>query len=287
MHGETGFVGLVAARAVAHRGVSCVCGFDLGVSAFVAMEFRECIERAYEYCGCDRNPSDDEAAMWMEVFRRHAPAVRPLTVVHLESGSGLLTPFLADTFGGPAFGVEPFARSREAAGRWEAHPAVTYMDGRISEIPLPPDSCDLVVVFPLWHQMREPERAVREIARVLRPGGRVMLKAWFADRLPILPWHAWYPRSREIEMPILPELAGVAAAFAESGLRRIAVERVRQTVAPHMADYVDGLVAFRRLVMRPELRPEEERTGWDAACAAIEAGQAGPVEEDFDLLVLG
>ncbi|NUP31057.1 MAG: hypothetical protein HOU01_05005 [Streptomycetaceae bacterium] len=48
-----------------------------------------------------------------------------------------------------------------------------------------------------------------------------------------------------------------------------------------------GSAGFPRGLGWLELSLEEDPAGWDAACAAIEAGHAGPVDEDFDLLVLG
>ena len=46
--------------------------------------------------------------------------------------------------------------------------------GTAEEIPLPDDSVDAVVVAQAWHWF-DPERAVKEVARVLRPGGRLGL----------------------------------------------------------------------------------------------------------------
>ncbi|WP_345679868.1 class I SAM-dependent methyltransferase [Yinghuangia aomiensis] len=252
------------------------------------MTFREYIDRNYERSGCDRTACDEDLDRWMEVFAQHAPGTRPLTVVHLESEWGQLTPSLARVFGGPVFGVEPCDRVRAKAQQDAACPAVSYLDGRMSEIPLPQDSCDLVVVWPLWHEIREPDRAVREIARVLRPGGRVMLKAWFGDRLPRLPWHAWHPRSAAIERQVLPQLSQVTAAFAEAGLQRIAVERVPQMVASEAGFrmYVDHLT-YRRLIMAGYLDLDEDRAGWAAAWQAVEAGLTEPLYEEYDLLVLG
>ncbi len=46
--------------------------------------------------------------------------------------------------------------------------------GTAEEIPLPDDSVDAVLVAQAWHWF-DPERAVKEVARVLRPGGRLGL----------------------------------------------------------------------------------------------------------------
>lgn len=61
---------------------------------------------------------------WMREFAELAPPQRPLTVLDLGCGIGRFTPALADTFGGPVYGVEPSDQMRRQAA---AHPAVTYL----------------------------------------------------------------------------------------------------------------------------------------------------------------
>ncbi|HET6296948.1 MAG TPA: class I SAM-dependent methyltransferase, partial [Kribbella sp.] len=42
---------------------------------------------------------------WMGAFTGHAPTERPLAVLDLGCGIGRFTPALAETFGGPVYGV--------------------------------------------------------------------------------------------------------------------------------------------------------------------------------------
>jgi ubiquinone/menaquinone biosynthesis C-methylase UbiE len=107
---------------------------------------------------------------WMNVFAGHAPAARPLTVLDLGSGTGRFTPALARTFGGPVYGVEPSRRMRHVAQQSSAHPAVTYLAGRAERIPLAADSCDVVLMYLVFHHVSDRAAAAADIARVLRPG---------------------------------------------------------------------------------------------------------------------
>jgi SAM-dependent methyltransferase len=58
-------------------------------------------------------------------------------------------------------------------------PAITAAEGSAEEIPLPDESVDAVLVGQAWHWF-DPDRALPEIARVLRPGG-VLAALWNGD----------------------------------------------------------------------------------------------------------
>ncbi len=158
------------------------------------------------------------ARAWSEVFAANAPPQRPLTVLDLGSGTGRFSGLLAELFGGPVYGVEPSEQMRA-----EAQPAegVAFLAGRAEAIPLADDSCDLVLMFLSFHHVRDRQAAAREIARVLRPGGRVLIRNQFSDQFPDLDWHQYFPSARRIEMQMFPSTTEVEAPFAGVGLKRI------------------------------------------------------------------
>jgi ubiquinone/menaquinone biosynthesis C-methylase UbiE len=89
--------------------------------------------------------------------------------VDLAAGTGLFT----RTLGGRArevVAVEPDERMRHVLTR--RSPGVRVLDGRAEDIPLTDGCADAVFVSHAWHWF-DPERAVPEIARVLRDGGRL------------------------------------------------------------------------------------------------------------------
>ncbi|MBI4236978.1 MAG: class I SAM-dependent methyltransferase [Deltaproteobacteria bacterium] len=50
-------------------------------------------------------------------------------------------------------------------------------------LPFPDAHFDIVVTLSAFHYMREPQRVVNEFARVVRPGGRVVVLDWCRDFL--------------------------------------------------------------------------------------------------------
>jgi len=163
--------------------------------------------------------SPDEVRRWTAAFQAHLPAERPLAVLDLGSGTGRLTPGLADAFGGPVYGVEPSDRMRELAEEAASHPNVTYKPGSAEEIPLPEASVDGVLMFLSFHHFPDQLKALQEVRRVLKPGGVAVLRSQFADLMPDLFWYDYFPSAREVDAGMYLTVAQVKALAEAAGLR--------------------------------------------------------------------
>lgn len=194
-------------------------------------------QRQHQGYAAGRAMPEESRAVWAAALARRVPEQRPLSVLDLGSGTGRLTPMLAETFGGPVWGVEPHEQMRLQAEA-EPHPeTVTYLDGRAEAIPLEDGAVDLVVMFLSLHHVRDRAAAALEIKRVLAPGGRVLIRSTFSDRMPGIDWHEWFDGAREAEMLMFPTTGDVEAMFAPVGLEPVAIDVVREKYADTMTDY--------------------------------------------------
>lgn len=96
------------------------------------------------------------------------PELRRLRVLDLGAGTGKLTRLLADR-GLDVVAVEPSPQMGAALTAYV--PEADLRLGPAEQIPLPDDDVDVVLAGQAFHWF-EPVRALPEIARVLRPGGR-------------------------------------------------------------------------------------------------------------------
>jgi len=121
--------------------------------------------------GLYRRVADD---LVVRVGSRPAP-----TIVDLGSGPGELAIELARRLpGARVIGVDPAAAMRDAAARTAMLAGVTtaaFVHGEAGAIPLPDASADLLVSTLSMHHWPDPAAALREIARVLRPGGEALI----------------------------------------------------------------------------------------------------------------
>jgi len=161
----------------------------------------------------------DEVQRWTAAVQAYLPEERPLTILDLGSGTGRFTPGLAEEFGGPVYGVEPSDRMRKIAETTAAHQAVTYLQGRAEEIPLPEASVDGVLMFLSFHHFRDQLKALREVHRVLKPGGAAFLRSQFADLMPDLFWYDYFPSAREVDAGMFRTLDEAKALAEAAGLR--------------------------------------------------------------------
>ena len=92
-------------------------------------------------------------------------------VLDLGAGTGKLTTRLVER-GLNVIAVDPIAEMLEVLS--STLPDTPALLGTAERIPLPDNSVDAVLVAQAWHWV-DPEKAVPEVARVLRPGGRLGL----------------------------------------------------------------------------------------------------------------
>lgn len=170
-------------------------------------------------------------AVLAEVIREWAGVSAP-EVVDLGSGSGLsLLPWAGQARRVTA--VEPSAGMREVAARRIAElggtaGVFTLRDGTAEATGLPDHCADIVTASQAMHWF-DPDRALPEIARILRPGG--VLAAYDCDWPPAVDWEtdaayaAFDERLRGLEArhglrPPYAEKAGHAERMRRSGLFR-------------------------------------------------------------------
>lgn len=150
-------------------------------------------------------------------------AIKPgSTVLDVGTGTGVLLPFLAAATGpgGKVVALDiaeemlARAKSKNTAGN------VTFVHGDITETPFCPGTFDEIICNSCFPHIVDRPRAVREMARILKPGGRLVI---------------FHPQSREavneihrslggvVANDLLPEDAAMLALLQENGFPAVAL----------------------------------------------------------------
>ncbi|NBE56904.1 class I SAM-dependent methyltransferase [Streptomyces boluensis] len=223
---------------------------------------------------------------WVELIASHVR--RPsASLVEIGAGTGMFSAAMARWIeGSDVLAVDPSEAMLTEARRHHPHPAVRYVSGSAEAVPAPDGTFDLALLSRVIHHIPERPLAVRELARVLRPRGRVIVRTTFRERLDAVVYDYW-PRLRAHDARRFPSEAEVVADFTSAGFAVAEVTSFAQPVTASLGEY------HARLVERPQskfahLTPEEFREGLErleAAVRGVDADQSRPVLERYDVAV--
>ena len=175
------------------------------------------------------------------------------TVLDLGSGGGIDVILSAKRVGetGLAFGLdmtdEMLALARANAQEAGIHNAI-FLKGVIEEIPLPADSVDVVISNCVINLSIDKPAVLTEIARVLKPGGRVGVSDVVAeDRLS--------PEERAERGSFVGCIAGaLSESEYEAGLEAAGFEQVSVEFTHQVADGMHGAIVKAVKTSQPELK---------------------------------
>ena len=212
--------------------------------------------------------------VWISAFEAVLPERRPLAGLDVGSGTGRFTPALARAFG-PVTGVEPSVRMREVAQMQSPHPGVRYLAGTAEDLPVSSGRADYALMFLSWHHVQDKPRAARELARALRPGGRLLLRANFSDHHPRPWWLEYFPRGYEVDAALFQPLHEVIATFTSVGWRVASFGTVTEPSPGTRGDMLERL-RLRTLSFFAQLSPDELETGFGRLEQAVAADPGAP-----------
>jgi ubiquinone/menaquinone biosynthesis C-methylase UbiE len=241
-------------------------------------------ERLHSVYAAGRQMSPDALQTWMEAFARHLPETRPLAWLDLGSGTGRMTPSLANAFGGPVHGVEPSDRMRAQALAQAAHPAVTYSAGSAEHIPLPDASCDAALLFFVWHHVADRTAAVQELRRVVKPRGTLFVVMNFSDRMPDTWWFRVVPEWRELDREQFRSVEEVNRDFADAGWTFASHDEVAWRRSASLAEDFEKL-QLRAVSVFERMSEELAEAGFARIDEALPSLDDGPQYETSNLLV--
>jgi ubiquinone/menaquinone biosynthesis C-methylase UbiE len=240
-----------------------------------------------------RSLDEDALAVWGEFATPFLGPDLEGLVLDLGAGTGRFSGHLAQWSGSPVVAVEPatamarLARSRDA-------PGVRVAVGRSEAIPLRDASVKAAWLSQVLHHIEDLDQAARELARVVRPAGTVLIRGSLGqDDLHEGPsrglvLYRYFPEAGRVA-DAHPGPGRVLDAFARAGLVAQHITQVAQATASSLQELYTR-VATRADSTLAAIDDETFAAGLAAlrADAAAEAAEArvSPVIDRLDFLVL-
>ena len=219
-------------------------------------------------------------------------------VLDVASGTGLVARALRERYGCDVVGLDRSADMLSAAAAVNGH--IPLVRARAESLPFADESFDHLTFTYLMRYVDDPAATLRELARVVRPGGRIAALDFGVPTNPILRivWRAYAtvglpvigraisPRwasvgaflRRSIERFDREHGAGVERDWTDAGLREIRVERMSFGAGVVMSAVKAGATEGPRATGSRLRRPEpggprrEQRVSVAPAFYALEGG---------------
>jgi SAM-dependent methyltransferase len=175
------------------------------------------------------------------------------TVLDLGSGGGIDVILSAKRVGptGTAYGVDMTDEMLALAQKNAREAGITnvhFLKGLIEQIPLPADSVDVVISNCVINLSVDKPAVLTEIARVLRPGGRIGISDVVAE-------DDLSPSDRAERGSFVGCIAGaLSKGEYEAGLQAAGFEQVSVTFTHQVADGMHGAIVKATKTRQPERR---------------------------------
>ena len=158
---------------------------------------------------------------WRTAVAERLPAAPCTTVVDAGAGTGAFLPMWASLGARRIVAVEPspamrsFATARGVVG-------AEVVAGTLASIPLADAAADIVWISAVLHHVADRGAAFAEVARVLRPRGRVLVRGLVpgASRVP---WLDLVPGA-DRALARFPDLAALTTIATDAGLHPVAAD---------------------------------------------------------------
>jgi ubiquinone/menaquinone biosynthesis C-methylase UbiE len=207
-------------------------------------------------------------AIERRLIRRLVGEVRGRNVLDVGCGDGALTSAFSQNGAAYVVGcdIDPQMIARASAQARRDQAAIDYIIANVECLPFRDESFDVVSIVTVLAFVRDPDLAVREIARVLRPGGRLVI----GD---LGKWSLW-AASRRIRGWL-----GLAPMWAAARFRTAGELRMLAQAAQLRVEQVCGAIYYPRSRFLARLMaPLEPRLGelttLGAAFLAVRASKA-------------
>ena len=236
-----------------------------------------------------RLPGRDVIASWCDAVAPHLGDDRSRPLLDVGAGTGWFAAAFADRFDWPVVALEPAAGMRREATEARRDRRVRYVAAKAEALPLSDASACAAWLSTVIHHFADVEAAARELARVLVPGGRVLVRSPFPDRLGAIALCRFFTAARRVATTF-PTVEAMTAAFGAAGFGTVCRVAVPQVSAPSLA----AALAYARTMRHADstLKPLSDAE-FAAGLAALEAAAAAetetepsPVVDHLDLLVL-
>jgi len=159
---------------------------------------------------------------WLPYFVKLVDLAASQRVLDIGCGTGGFARAIAQRIRADVIGVDVATQLlRYAAAQSPALP-IRWVVGRAEDLPLTDQSVDRVLLSLVLHQIDHRQRAIQEVYRVLRLGGRLLVRT-VAPEVALQAWvpFRFFPKVAQIEAARLPAIDAILTMCRQAGFQEL------------------------------------------------------------------
>jgi SAM-dependent methyltransferase len=227
--------------------------------------------------------SSHAATVWRSAMEPYLGSATD--ILDVGAGTGRFSVLLAQWFSARIIGIEPARGMWSIAAEKGRHPNVSYVAGRGEQLPLKENSFTAGLLSNVYHHIADRASCAKELYRVLRPGGWVLMRGAFAGRIGEITLFDYFPEAKAV-CEQFPTLNETVENFSASGFEFETIRSVVQQTCSSLKEFA----ARTRLRADTTLILLTDEQFWRRQAALESAAEREinpkPVIDTLDLLVL-
>jgi SAM-dependent methyltransferase len=230
-----------------------------------------------------RSLPNETISQWLEEIAKYLPATPDLSILDLGCGTGRFTAPLARRFAARVIGLDLSKRMLALAARTLGDSGAVLVQGAAETMPFSDRSFDVVFVSMVLHHIRSSPRAIDEIRRAIKPGGKLLIRTASLETMDSYLWASFFPEGARIEASRVLSRAEIRDRLSASGFILDAELAVVQLFAKDLRDYCERISqrALSSLQAIPDSAFERGMVALRRHCET--ASRSGPVYEEVDM----
>jgi ubiquinone/menaquinone biosynthesis C-methylase UbiE len=165
--------------------------------------------------------------LWLPHFVELAGLAAGQRVLDLGCGTGGFARALAQRLPAEVIGVDVAAHLLRHAATQFPHRSLRWVLGQAEALPLADQTVDRVIMSLVLHQIADRKQALQEVYRVLRPGGRVLVRT-VAPEIALRAWvpYRFFPKVAQVEAERLPAIDCILTLCQQAKFREMHMRTV-------------------------------------------------------------